>query len=664
VRKALSFVVNVALLLAAAQTTRAVVNTKEFSVQLSAAVQENPPQITLIWPQDSCATPDTYIVYRKLPQATSWGKGTTLPGKSTAYVDKDVTTGRAYEYQVVKKASQYTGYGYLCAGIHAPLTENRGRLLLVVDQTYAADLARELARLQLDLAGDGWTVTRLNVGRNDSVANVKKLIHTQYQADPANVKAVFLFGHVPVPYSGDIVPDGHAPDHQGAWPCDGFYGDMDGAWTDNAVKNTGAADARTRNVPGDGKYDQSTFPAPLKLMVGRVDLANMPGRQKWGGPPTFPSELELLRNYLNKDHKFRHKEFELPRRAIVGDYFGVRDGEAFAASGWRNLSTFFNATNVTTLQDKGTWIATLSTNACLWAYGCGPGSYTSIGGLGNTDKFDDGVTTEMVRNDVKAVFTLLFGSWLGDWDSEDNMQRSVLALPSYGLTCALSGRPHWFMHHMALGEPIGYSTRLTQNNGPSGLYQNQMNSCAGQIHIALMGDPTLRMHTVAPPTALHGTKTDAGMKLNWNASSEPVVGYHVYRGANADGPFTRLTPSLVVGTSYLDASGGDRADALRTGKPYTTGDRRSGTDAPYHYMVRAVKLEMSASGTYYNPSQGAFLEPVAPASIAANPAPAAAGIELSIERSTQSEPQSPSTIKAQPSTEQPGKPPSPVSRSR
>jgi len=49
------------------------------------------------------------------------------------------------------------------------------------------------------------------------------------------------------------------------------------------------------------------------------------------------------------------------------------------------------------------------------------------------------------------------------------------------------------MHHMALGETIGFSTLLTQNNGPGGLYQNQMNSCAGQIHIALMGDPTLRM---------------------------------------------------------------------------------------------------------------------------------------------------------------------------
>src|SRR5205814_7098667 len=160
-----------------------------------------------------------------------------------------------------------------------------------------------------------------------------------------------------------------------------------GAWTDNTVNDSSASEARTRNVPGDGKFDQSTFPAPLKLMVGRVDLANLPGRLTWGGPPTFPSELELLRNYLNKDHKFRTKQFDLPRRAYVGDYFGTRNGEAFAASGWRNFAPFFGPSNITDLPTKGTWIQTLSKNPSLFAYGCGAGSFTSIGGLGNSDSY-------------------------------------------------------------------------------------------------------------------------------------------------------------------------------------------------------------------------------------------------------------------------------------
>src|SRR5882724_4269736 len=302
-------------------------STWEFAVQVSASVQASPAQIVLTWPQDTYTTPSSYTIFRKSFGATSWGAGTTLPGSATNYVDRNIVAGVGYEYQVTKTTPQYNGYGYVYAGINVALTENRGRLLLVVDNTYAANLSNELALLQQDIVGDGWTVTRLDVGRDESVVNVKNLIKAQYSADPANVKAVFLFGHVPVPYSGDIVPDGHLPDHQGAWPCDGYYGDMDGIWTDTSVNDTAASEPRNRNVPGDGKFDQSTFPAPLKLMVGRVDLANLPGRLSWGGDPTFPSELKLLRRYLNKDHKYRTRQFDLPRRAIVGDYFGTRNGE-------------------------------------------------------------------------------------------------------------------------------------------------------------------------------------------------------------------------------------------------------------------------------------------------------------------------------------------------
>jgi len=560
-------------------------STWEFSVQASAQVQANPPKIVLSWPQDTIGVPVSYTVFRKAPGAMKWGPGATLPGTSTTYVDNHVVVGTGYEYQIIKTAHQYTGYGYVYAGINVPLTEDRGKLLLVVDSTYAANLANELNQLQQDLSGDGWTVIRNDVSRYTSPMNVRNLIQAEYKADPARVQAVFLFGHIPVAYSGDIVPDGHIPDHQGAWPCDGFYGDIDGIWTDNTVNDTSASDARTRNVPGDGKFDQSTFPAPIKLMVGRVDLANLPGRLSLNGAATFPSELELLRNYLNKDHKFRMKQFDLPRRAYVGDYFGLRDGEAFAASGWRNFASFFGASNVTDLPEKGTWISTLNNHASLWAYGCGAGSFTSIGGLGNSNGYHDGTTTETVQNDLKAAFLLLFGSWLGDWDSEDDILRSVLALPSYGLTAAWSGRPHWFLHHMALGEPIGYGTRLTQNNGTSGLYQNEVNSCAGQIHVALMGDPTLRMHVVAPPANLLATSEADGVSLSWTPSSEPVIGYHVYRASDTNTSFTRLTTEPVTTLAYRD-------------QPRST---------IANYMVRAVKLETSGSGTYYNLSQGAFL---------------------------------------------------------
>lgn len=602
-RRALGFVATLAGCLAGCFGGYAGETTSDFSVQVSAKVQAVPPQIVLNWPQDGCADRAAYTVYRKGPEDSWWGRGTPLPANATSFVDTNVLVGIPYEYQVVKANPHYSAFGYLSAGIEIPMVEDRGKLLLLVDRTYEADLASELLRLEQDLTGDGWSVIRMEVNRNDPVIHVKDLIRAQYQADPAHVKCVFLFGHVPVPYSGNIVPDGHAPDHQGAWPCDGFYGDMDGVWTDQSVNVNVASDPRNRNIPGDGKFDQSIFPAPLKLMVGRVDLANLPGRLSAGGAPTFPDELELLRNYLGKDHRFRTRQFDLPRLGVVGDYFGVRDGEAFAASGWRNFAAFFGAANITTLTRERTWIEDLATNAYLWAYGCGPGTYTSIGGLGTANSYNDGVSTDLVKADIKAVFTLMFGSWLGDWDSEDDLQRSILATPSYGLACAWSGRPHWFLQHMALGAPIGFSTRLTQNNRRDGLYHNQMNNGAAQIHIALMGDPTLRMHIVAPPNrlfaALHGQIVD----LQWRACDDTIVGYHVYRAASSAGPFTRLTATPLRNTCFTD--------------PHP--------ELASTYMVRGLKLETSGSGTYYNLSEGCFV--TLPGTEAIPPAPAIASRE-------------------------------------
>ncbi len=558
--------------------------TKEYAVQVTAQVQAAPAQVTLDWLQDAAVAPDSYTIYRRTSGSDSWGNGTTLPGSQTSFVDRSVATGGSYEYQIVKKTSAHTGYGYIQTGIEVPAIENRGRLLLVVDNTHAAELAAELERLQLDITGDGWTVTRLNVDCSASVQSVKSLIKAQYDADPANVKAVFLFGHIPVPYSGDIAPDGHYREHEGAWPCDGYYADMDGVWTDTQVNTRRANDPRNHNVPGDGKFDQSVFPSSLELMIGRVDLANMPGRMSLNGEATFTSEVELLRNYLNKNHRFRTGQLAAPERAVIGDYFGVRDGEAFAASGWRNFAPFVGSANITALNSEGTWIPTLSSNAALWSYGCGSGSYTSIGGIGQIGSYRDGVTTELVNSNLKSVFTMLYGSWLGDWDSEDNILRAVLATPEYGLASLWSGRPHWFLHHMAIGEPIGFSTLLTQNNGNNGAYRSQRNNCAGWIHSALMGDPTLRMHVVTPPSAAMAQLHNGTMLLTWTAAAG-AQGYNVYRALNPEGPFTRVNETVITDTLFAE-------------------DSELAANATY--MVRAVKLQESPSGTYYNLSQGTF----------------------------------------------------------
>ena len=538
-----------------------------YAVQISAVVQPNPPKITLNWEPDMYGAV-SYAVSRKSKEAIEWGPATLLSGSATNYTDTNVAIGLTYEYQIYKVATLgYTGFGYIYTGINAPLTENRGTVLLIVATNCTMSLSNELSRLQTDLVGDGWKVLRHDVSSNDTPANVKGVITNDYFADPVNVKSVFLFGHVPILQSGELDYDGH---YTRPMPADAYYGDMKGDWSSSP----------------------SYLPADVTLMVGRVDLFNMPGV---GALVPWPSEVELLRNYLNKDHNWRHKLINVSRLAIVGDRRGSDDGdEADAADGFRNFEPFVGPGN--TLQANvqsdapidEIWMPMLAAGNYLWAYGCGGGEVDGMSGLGTNGEYNFVLSTDIVGQDAHAVFVMMFGSYFGNWDAPDDIMRSVLATPTMGLTCCMAGRPHWFVHHMGLGETIGYGARLTMNN--TTLYQMMSNGFPRAVYIALMGDPTLRMDAVAPISGLSANTDASGTELSWAASPDAVLGYHVYRAPTVAGPFSLLTDSLVTRTNFTDARGSSGA---------------------FSYMVRAVKLQTTPSGSYSNLSQGIFVSPAA-----------------------------------------------------
>jgi uncharacterized repeat protein (TIGR02543 family) len=529
------------------------------AIQVMAAVQVSTPQITLTWPTKGLANPIT--VYRKAKGATSWGTAiATLASDATSYVDSTVEVETGYEYMVHQGASYSASnpQGYVYAGINLPAVHARGKVVLLVAENQVAGLGKTLSTLTLDLVGDGWQVIRHDIHPFSSPSSVKDLVKADYDADPTNVKAVYIFGHVPVPYSGCIAPDGHG-DHVGAWPADGYYGDMNGTWTDTVNYSTGTG--RVTNVAGDGKFDQSTFSGvnALELYVGRVDLYNMPAFAL--------SETQLLSQYINKAHAFRVGTSGAAVRGLVEDNFNF--GEGFSQSGWR-VASLVGAANIAAKD-----FSTLTADDHLWAYGAGSGGWTSAGGIATTADF--------AASTYKAMFYMLFGSYFGDWDVQNSFLRAPLGNPTYGLTNVWAGRPHWFFHHMGLGETVGYAHLPATT---SGIYAS--GSSTTQVHIALMGDPTLRLKYVKPPTSVMPVAEDGSVDLAWTASAEPggVAGYHVYRAASMDAPFTRLTASLVVGVTFHD-------DAPLLGRNI--------------YQVRAIKLEETPySGSYYNNSIGAF----------------------------------------------------------
>ena len=532
------------------------------SVRARATVVQNPPSITLSWKSHSNTT--GFTIQRKLEGATSWGGViANLSAGATQYTDNNVQQGVSYEYRIVRTTSNLgTGYAYVNAGIQLPMVEYRGRVVLLVDNTMSGPLAAQLTELESDLEGDGWKVLRHDVSRSAPATSIRSLVVADYNAAPGEVKSVLIVGHVPVPYSGNLAPDGHG-DHYGAWPADVYYGDVNGSWTDNSVWSTGSQDQRNHNVPGDGKFDQSVIPSTVELAVGRIDFANMPAFSQ--------SETTLLGNYLTKLHQWKHKQYTAQTRAVVDDNFtGYSD--AFAQNAWRGFGPLVDPDNVA----AGDYFSSMSSGSYLWSYGCGGGWWNGANGIGNTSDF--------TSSSLQSVFTILFGSYFGDWDCSNNFMRASLA-QGRTLTNFWAGYPNWVFHHMGMGAPIGKAVVMTQNNG-NGHY-DPANWQAGRVHISLLGDPTLRMSIVAPPGSVSASVINStSAALTWGASADAGLGYHVYRYNTQTGAWVRRTSSPVTGTNFTD--------------------NISGLSGQVRYMVRALDLEVTPSGTYQNLSQGRF----------------------------------------------------------
>lgn len=551
---------------------------RDRAVAMRATIRQTPPRITLQWNAPAQATLLSQRVYRRTASTAAWTELASLPVTAKLYYDNAVSVGTRYEYFIyrVYDGLPGTASGWLSAGIRAPVAAERGRVILLVDDTMAAPLAAELAQFTSDLIGDGWLVVRQDIARNASVPAVRSTVQGLYNADPTNTSALILFGHIPVPYSGDFAIDGHR-DHRGAWPADAYYGDIDGTWTDATVNSTTAADERNRNVPGDGKFDQSSLPSDVELAVGRIDLAAMQVFEV--------SETELLRQYLVRDHQFRHRLgafASIPRRGLIDDGFGFFGGEAFSATGWRSFTSLFGSANVRPLD----WFTTLRTQKYLCAYGCGGGVFNGATGVG--------MTIEFGTKGSLSVFNFLFGSYFGDWDNQDNFLRAPLggSPTSLGLASAWSGRPQWFIHPMGSGETIGTCLRMMQNDAATFPAGHDTNNSQRSVHISLMGDPTLRLHPVRSPKNLLAKPGKNLITLTWRAGGDsPVEGYIVARATSPLGPFVRLRGGLATGGSFVDRS------AL--------------PGVSYSYLVRGVKRETTTSGSYLNPSQGAFSLPAA-----------------------------------------------------
>lgn len=538
---------------------------------------------TLSWWAPPNAQPA--IVRVKRMHSTNWLHHATVLTEPYSITISD-TLITEIEIQQVWTVNEVTfaasGYMALNKQSTAVTTSAHRRVLVVVEDNIAQSLIPELHRLTDDLIREGWIVHTALARSDVSPKELKSQVVHRYYADSAygQLTHVFLIGHLPYATSGGFFtrgtfpnPDFH-PEHGGAWASDAYYADMTtsstvGAeyqWTDfqvNITSDTVASRPENKNIPGDGKFDQSMIPTDLELCVGRLDMWDLP---TFGVIPGSDRsrEVALIKQYLQRNHEYRRRAFEPPNAALIDDNFGlfsrVQNGlritEAFATSGWRSFSAIVSADNVF----EGDWIPdatnnrfTLDTGKVLLAYGCGGGGYEHCSYVGDTREF--------AQYPLHAVFTLLFGSYFGDVNSTNNVMRATLANNGWVLASGWAGRPHWFLHPLAAGATIGECFRLSANNAntylgstymdvETKLYDHYPLGNRG-IHVMLLGDPTLTLQgpvmdgsvTVANNSDGTSTITFPGARFTAGSSDETIT-YLVEGATSSNNPFNLLHTEL------------------------------------------------------------------------------------------------------------------------
>lgn len=555
---------------------------EERAVKAWTSVSESPAKIELNWVEQANRSWAT-IGRRVFNSGTNFITiASNIPNAQKKYSDEDIQIGIVYEYAITITTSRIepfsqtgaamTAHSYLTAGIKAPIKQSRGRILLVYTELIRDSLANEVAQLQQDLFADGWQVLNYVSKNSDSVPQVKQVVDG-YAKEDDGLNAIYLLGNVPVPYSGSYCfnnnspPDGHnenAGGHCGAWVADVYYGVIDGDWKD-VLSVTNASREDNKNFPNDGKFDNTTIPGKVTIPVGRVDLSRLPALGK--------TEVSLTKNYLQKVHDFKMGNTAYINKGVISDNFKSMQ-EGFGSGAVRD---FYAICGENGLEEMKLDVANETDNYLL-GYGCGAGGYTSCAGVGRT---------EDLKDVSYSIFNHIFGSYFGDFDINNNFLRAVLGSEKNGLCNVWSGRPKWVMAPFAMGYTLGDITVISQNNN----WNYDLSYFQNGPHVALMGDPTLRIVPIVPPTSLSYLleKQDTVVKLNWSAStSDNVLGYHIYRSDSKNGKY-----KLVNKLSFI------------TNNTFTDDNPHNGSS---HYLVKAVRLETTGSGTFYNESLAAYIE--------------------------------------------------------
>lgn len=522
--------------------------------------------VSFTWTSDAIVSTS---IYRKTITSSNWSR-LKRNHTSQSYSDNSITTGTEYEYkfEVNTGTTPSLAYGYISFGVKVPQKTSRGNMLLVVDSRFESSIATEIDVLKEDLLSDGWNTLVTFVSKDTTVPYVKAVIDSINSAN--SLDGIYLIGHIPVPYSGLYYPDGH-PDHKGAWPTDLYYASDANDWTDNLYNYTNSTRPVNSNLINDGKFDNTEIVGETFCAISRIDFYNLPKAEN--------SELTTLKNYLTKASSYKHGEIETNNKGLIDDNLAAFS-EGFSFNGHMNFGSLFGDS-----VDQSSFLSALTTETYKWGYACGYGSDSSLSGIGTA--------TTLKNTDYQGIFSMVFGSYFGDWNTEDNFMRSLLADGKMLTTC-WAGRPNWFFHHMGLNNPIATSAKMSVENSSNSSYLSTTSydiygNYSNGVHMQLLGDLSLRQNYSPTLGTFEATynSSSSNINLSWDAPSNgSIEEYQIYKSQDSLSNYTLFAVLSGTDSTFTDTT------------IYGSGN---------YYYISYVTLDSTLSGSYYNSSLGSFV---------------------------------------------------------
>lgn len=359
---------------------------------------------------------------------------------------------------------------------------------VLVNSTVYGNLSSALSTYEQDLENNGFSV-EIPQDFGDNATAIREFLRNETETH--EVAGALLVGDIP--YAEYEYGQGGTP-----FLCDLFYMDLDGNWTDS--DSDGAYDMHT-NETGDVKPE---------IWAGRLYASTV--------EDLFDStEVQLINNYFDKNHRFRTGELTLPRRSIGyidDDFLDIWGGAADVVNSslsmiYRNETTLVTDTETTNAADyKNRLSDTLGYEWLFLAAHSNPRTHAFWNSSGQSNVY----SSDIESIDTHVFFYHLIACQVAKYSFTDYIGGTYIFADTYGLLVSGSTASGGMNDIEEFYEPIAEGKCIGQAFKE---WCEKISTSSLDYGQTILGDPTLRAPPICYLTVLAEDQFEDVLTRGW-----------------------------------------------------------------------------------------------------------------------------------------------------